>query len=470
MDDLAGTASSSSGGVRYYLRFLEGLLVVVFAASLPVSLTASWILFTAGVITSIVVFLLEKRAGNSAFQFKVLWGAPLTLPLLLFVAIVTVSGAYNSGGGADVLKQGWRSFWAMKGLFVYFWARWVCWRHPGLLFSALQLLLIVSGVGGVWGTIQQIFNFHPFGYQYLQGTGFHGGPMPFAGQMQLFSMLALALVACRGNGVFEAGLSICGKKLLPGLLHRTPLMLLVCLCNCLGLLFAGERSAWAGGVAGMLLLAALLGRKIFAVTVAALGVLAAAAWTFVPLVRVRIASLFNGQSDISVQARLILWEKARQLWHKSPVFGVGIENFPAQAMPEAVVPGRSFVLDHAHSNYFHLLATTGALGLASFALLFITALCSGIRNYLSAQTAHWRAVYLGVTAGTLALMVSGAFEYNFGTSHVRIAQWFLLAIIGLSAYEAGEVVEASSPEGRSAADTSGGDNSACNRFLTSAAD
>ena len=72
--------------------------------------------------------------------------------------------------------------------------------------------------------------------------------------------------------------------------------------------------------------------------------------------------------------------------------------------------------------YQDLLATTGALGLASYAVLWITALTSGVRNYLSAQTPHWRALYLGVTAGTLALMVSGAFEYNFGTSHVRIAR------------------------------------------------
>lgn len=464
MDDL---------GVRYYLRFLEGLLVVLFAASLPVSLTASWILFTAGLITSIVVFFVERRQDGAtpapAHQFQVLSRAPLTLPMFLFLLVVTISGAYNSSGGADVLKQGWRSLWALKGLFIYFWARWVFARHPGLLFSALQALLIVAGVGGVWGTIQQVFNFHPFGYQYLQGTGFHGGPMPFAGQMQLFSMLALALVACRGYGAFQPGVVICGKKLLPGVLHKAPVMVIVCVCNCLGLLFAGERSAWAGGVAGILLLAALLGRKIFGITMAALAVLAAAAWTFVPLVRVRIESLFNGQSDISVQARLILWDKARLLWQKSPLLGVGIENFPPQAMPEAVVPGRSFVLDHAHSNYFHLLATTGALGLASYAVLWITALTSGVRNYLSAQTPHWRALYLGVTAGTLALMVSGAFEYNFGTSHVRIAQWFLLGILGLSAYEAGLVAEASSSE-HSAPDTAPGDSSASNRFLTSAAD
>lgn len=468
MDDLAGTVSSCNGGVRYYLRSLESLLIVLFAASLPVSLTASWILFTAGVITSIVVFLLEKREGVSAAQFKVLWGAPLSLPLLLFLTIVTISGACNNSGGADVFKQGWRSFWALKGLFVYFWARWVCSRHPGLLFSALQLLLIVAGVGGVWGTIQQVFNYHPFGYQYLQGTGFHGGPMPFAGQMQLFSMLALSLVACRGYAAFQSGVVIGGKKLMPGVLHRAPVMVTVCLANCLGLLFAGERSAWAGGVAGMLLLAALLGRKIFGLTMVALAALGAAAWSFVPLVRVRIESLFNGQSDISVQARLVLWEKARQLWEKSPVLGIGIENFPPQVMPEAVVPGRSVVLDHAHSNYFHLLATTGALGLASYAILWITALVSGIRNFLSARDPHWRAVYLGVTAGTLALLVSGAFEYNFGTSHVRIAQWFLLAILGLAAYEAGVVVEVASSE--SSFDTANGESNSCNRSLTSAAD
>jgi len=30
---------------------------------------------------------------------------------------------------------------------------------------------------------------------------------------------------------------------------------------------------------------------------------------------------------------------------------------------------------------------------------------------------------------TAALMVAGIFEYNFGTAQVRLAQWFVLAML-----------------------------------------
>lgn len=455
--------------IRHKLRFLEGLTVVLFAAGLPVSLTLSWILFTTGVIVSIVIFLLDVRARivRPAPQFQALLRAPLSLPLAVFLSIVTISGAYNAPAPGEMVRYGWKSFWSMKGLMVYLWARHMFTRDPQLIFSCLQPLLIVSGVGGIWGMIQQVFNFHPFGYQYLQGTGFHSGPMPFAGQMQMFSMVALAFLACRGYSAFEQGIMVCGKQLMPGVLHRTPAMVAVTLANCLGLLFAGERSAWLGGAAAVLVMAALLGRKVFAWAAGGLAAFSLAAWAFIPLVRVRIEALLNGQSDISVQARLVLWEKAKQYWQQSPVFGIGIQNFPAQLMPEAIVPGRSVVLDHAHSNYFHILATTGALGLIAYLYMWIWATITGLRSYLAAKTACWRAVYLGVTAAIAALLVSGAFEYNFGTSHVRLTQWFLLSMLGMTVYET--LVFGASSE-RVSTGTASGDSNFSNRSLTSAAD
>ena len=454
------------------MRFLESLFVVLFAAGLPVSLTLSWVLFTVGVLVTLIVAFWDATAKQSESvgkQLRELGKAPLTLPLFLFLSVVTVSGAYNSVGTTDAFRHGWKCFWSSKGLLIYLWARHLFTRDPQLLFSCLQPLLIVSAIGGVWGTIQQVFNFHPFGYQYLQGTGFHSGPMPFAGQMQMFSMIALALLACRGFGVFEQGIIVCGKKLLPGVLHKTPFMVAVALANCSGLLFAGERSAWVGGTAGALLLAALLGRKFFAWAAGAMTVLAVAAWMFVPLVRVRIEALLNGQSDISVQARLVLWEKARLMWQTSPWLGIAIDKFPPQLMPEAIVPGRSVVLDHAHSNYWHILATTGALGLIAYLYMWFTAVFVGIKSYFATKSTHWRAIYLGVTAAVVALMVSGAFEYNFGTSHVRITEWFLLAMLGLTAYETG-VAGVSSDRAAVAGATASGDNNVINRSLTSAAD
>ena len=40
-----------------------------------------------------------------------------------------------------------------------------------------------------------------------------------------------------------------------------------------------------------------------------------------------------------------------------------------------------------------------------------------------------RYIALGIAGGTIALMVSGLFEYNFGTAQVRLMQWFVLGML-----------------------------------------
>jgi hypothetical protein len=52
----------------------------------------------------------------------------------------------------------------------------------------------VEQLSGLFGLIQQVFNFHPFTYPFLQATGFLNEPMSFAGLMQLTSFLGSRLI------------------------------------------------------------------------------------------------------------------------------------------------------------------------------------------------------------------------------------------------------------------------------------
>jgi O-antigen ligase len=135
-----------------------------------------------------------------------------------------------------------------------------------------------------------------------------------------------------------------------------------------------------------------------------------------------------------VQVRLYLWQEALKIWQLSPWLGIGICKFPKYDIPYAVVPGRSSFLDHAHSNYFHILATLGLLGLGTFLWLWASVLKASLACYRKLSSLEdgklSAGLSLGIFSGTAAILVAGCFEYNFGTSQVRMAQWFVLAMLG----------------------------------------
>ena len=434
------------------LSGLERWVAYAYLVSLPLSLTASWALFISGLSLRLLLLCLDKSARVQSWQsFR---SAPLAIPLTVFALAVSLSGAFNSEPvygqlGAGAFLEAWQSFASLKNLAPYLWAAVVLKPWQGRCRDGIMLLLLVSAVAGIWGSIQQIFNIHP-GYKYLQGTGFLAGPMAFAGQMQIFSLLSLSFLL---NGTYKersddgpskvaalegdesaapaisASLNFCGR--LFSFLCNRYVFCGVVICNYAGVLFAGERSAWLGAAAGTLALFWLYWRKLSLKPLLLCLLLASVCATTVPLVRTRIQSLFSG-NDVSITARQTIWRKCIDLVPQSPLFGVGIRRFPHFDMPEAIVPGVSKDLNHAHSNYFHILTTTGLIGFAAFVGLFVAFFVAAWRRWrLARQNGDQVAagIALGLLAAMVSLSVSGIFEYNFGTAQVRLAQWFLLGLL-----------------------------------------
>ncbi len=108
--------------------------------------------------------------------------------------------------------------------------------------------------------------------------------------------------------------------------------------------------------------------------------------------------------------------------------GVGALHFPRIDLPEAIVPGHSKDLNHAHSNYLQILSTTGILGFTSFLWLLITALTTAYRQ-AKTPSPLYAAIGLGLFGAMVSLAVAGIFEYNFGSGQVKLIQWFLLALL-----------------------------------------
>lgn len=374
-------------------------LTIILAIALNTSLTISWI-----AIIVLLLLALVKHGPVAAFQQA--WRAPFMVPILVFVFVSFVSGLAAGG-----LKEGLSSLDTARG-FVTYPVLYLVLDNQKVITRGFYGWLIVGAIGGIMGLIEGVFNYHPFTtYQYLQATGFLKNPMTYAGIMQLTSFMAAGHIAALF--VNRKSTSI-----------NTLALPLVLLCaNFVGLLFAAERSAWLGMMAGVLVLTLRISRKAFLLGILILSLSVVAGYFTVPVVKTRLQSASNWQADQSITLRLKVWQIALDTFKTSPVLGAGPHNFPR--IPTDAVPGESKDLNHGHSNYMHVLATLGVLGLISFAWLVVAPF---IATWRAAQEPGWPdGINLGLMAALASLMVAGIFEYNFGSGQVRLAEWFCLA-------------------------------------------
>jgi O-antigen ligase len=392
-------------------------------------ITFAWVILIVGMISSVSLSVFQKTSLRA--QILSLYGlgdAPLAKPIAIFGAVAFLSGLVNDGVG-----EAFKSVESLRGMLVYFWAYSAFSTTPRLREHALFLLLLIGSLAGYFATFQQLTGYHPGAFRYLQGTGFLATPMSFAGTMQLFSMLSFGLLV---GGAYRR---------VRNPLSNGAVFAMVLLGTVSGVIFASERSAWIGFLTGLAVSAASLSAVVFVRTLVLLPVVSTIVWFTVPVVRQRIAALFNWQHDVSAQVRLGVWRHALVIFQHHPIFGVGIRKFPVFPVPQAVTPGHAPVLDHAHSNYLQLLATTGLCGLLAYLNLWWQAIRISLKTFRVRGIPdgsgsgffgfQWRfdqGLAFGIMAGIIALLSSGLFEYNFGTGQIRLTHFYILAMLLLS--------------------------------------
>lgn len=364
-------------------------------------ITIPWVVLGLGLALSMVMIIKERKYSLP----------PLSAVLSALALCIFISGLVGHS-----FLDGLDALFSLKALLIYFWAHYAFSKMPEERLRVLLILLCAGGIDGIWGMIQQLFGFHPFEkFQYLQATGFVRNPMAFAGEMQVTSCMALALCLA----MKEEDLSL-----------PKYVLILLALANFLGVIFASERSAWLGIAVAVLVIAFLVSRKLFFQTVIAGIALIFLLWFTVPVVKTRLAPLLtNAQSDTSTQVRLSIWHKCYEMFATGPVLGRGINNFPKLNYKEAIVPGVSEHLNHAHSNYLHLLVCLGLPGLLAYLVLLGQIFYLGLSNWFTGKTQLDKALGLGVMGVLVSLSVAGIFEYNFGAGHVRLISWFAFAFL-----------------------------------------
>lgn len=405
-----------------------GLIIVcMLAVSLGVSITLSWV-FLIALGLCILVRCLSGREPRTLIGFWVaLSKAPLTIPLLIYCLVLFISGyinAFGDGGAtaSSALKEGLAALASARGFLIYLavFAYFHITSDKDKRY-VVSTFLYLGAISGVFACIQQVFNFHPFTYPYLQATGFLNAPMPYAGLTQIATFISLAFwFDCQKHAA---------EYCLPWGLRSRGLLLAVTVCNILGLLFASERSAWLGAIIASLIYFATRSIKQFGMAVLSGAVALVLAYQCVPVVKTRLEPLISGQKDVGVNDRLKIWQVAMQKFEQKPLLGQGPRRFPRLDLPESIVPGHSTDINHGHSNYMHILATTGLIGITAYLYLLAQSLYLAFRSWRDGPRDLQSTLGQGMLFALVSLAVAGIFEYNFGSAQVRLIQWFWLAML-----------------------------------------
>lgn len=195
------------------------------------------------------------------------------------------------------------------------------------------------------------------------------------------------------------------------------------------LLLTYSRGAWLLGVpVALLFLAAMRGRRTFAI---ALGVLAIVAVALVLVVGAgRLTSLLE-TTEGTTFFRLQLWQSSWAMIRDHPVQGVGLDNFLYAYRSHYVLPTawEEFNLSHPHNLLFDFWLRLGLSGLVVLIWLLVSFFRQGWRSYRSLPQGTARLLLLGLMGGMVSSVAHGLVDNAFFLVDLGFVFTLMLAIV-----------------------------------------
>ncbi|HEY0941134.1 MAG TPA: O-antigen ligase family protein [Steroidobacter sp.] len=190
----------------------------------------------------------------------------------------------------------------------------------------------------------------------------------------------------------------------------------------LGIVVAGSRGGMLGFIAGGLGIAYFSGKLFRSLLIAT--VLAVVAIPFLPEETKSDFMSINNKDDTTRQERIYSWQKGWEMFLRSPLLGVGPNNYPwrigemQNLNPEFGQPDywRPLAGRVAHSSYVTVLAETGLTGTIPYALIIVIMLARCRRAiYHDKNITDWQ---------RFAAFAAGSGWLAYGTSAIFISQTY----------------------------------------------
>src|SRR5215467_12871977 len=193
------------------------------------------------------------------------------------------------------------------------------------------------------------------------------------------------------------------------------------------LVFSFTRSAWLGAIAGLMVSAIVIPRKVLIGVCLPIGLMGAAASG---LIYHRVSMSFKQPNFAPDKGRVELFIAGVRMIKDHPVFGVGPERihteFPNYYRGRDLA-SEHFYYGHLENNILQLAAERGLLCLAAF-LWFIFELYGSLIEIVKTGRNDARWVAVSALAALTGFVVSGFFEYNFGDSEVLLLLLFIVSL------------------------------------------
>ena len=320
---------------------------------------------------------------------------PYYLAIGIFMSTMLIS-ALTSGAIEHGMKT-WSSFWLWR-LMPFF-----IMTFAIKDFISARRILAVSIVGISLSALCAI-------YEGIGGdtraNGFFGHPMTLAGYLCLYMPPLFILL-------FEQTISN-RKKWIAGALF------VIC---AMALLFNATRGAWlaVAAVISLLLLYYLLKREKLAIFIlCAFLAIGAGLSQYQPFVN-RVASITDTKNQSNAE-RFLIWNSAFHMFEDHPVLGVGLGQYKDNYQKKYILPeAKEPKLEHAHNNFMQMLAESGIVGFAGFLILIGCFIGYSFKRFWKEKNPY----ALMMCTSTLALILQGLTEYNFGNSAVMKCFWLL---------------------------------------------
>jgi O-antigen ligase len=318
--------------------------------------------------------------------------APLSIPLLLFLASLSVSLLFTLSLPLSLKEI---SKWIEVLVITLYLTNNAEGNKGHTLMRRLLIALLLAGSAqALLGLYQFWRRVGPEGFlllgRFMRAHGTFRQPNPYAGYLGLHLPLALGVLFSDLEGLWgDCRRGNWMRRVLAWLaLISAGLM-------ALALLASWSRGGWLGFAAALVTMVLFLNRRAFLVALA-LGllvglVLLLGGTRYLPgaiTERLTTSLAYLGKVDLraieitdanwSIVERLAHWQAGLEMFADHPWRGVGIGTYPV-AYPQYALPRWQDPLGHAHNYVINLAAETGFIGLAGYAIFWAVYLVSTLR-------------------------------------------------------------------------------------------